>query len=141
MKCGKCNTEIGDKVYGGTYCKNCWWELQEKPQLIITPRLDDLAPNWKGGVYKGRETEYHREYARENIIYNKFTHSMDIYNGEPCSDGLVRHHEYYDLLDINAGIVFITQSEHMFIHQAIRFKKLPPIPVYANWRLYDIEVN
>ena len=83
--------------------------------------------NYKGGIVFGKE--YHREYARKNLVYNKFTGKQEKYTGKPCPAGLVRHHVYYNMADINDGIVFITASEHMTIHQAIRGGKLPEIPV------------
>lgn len=83
----------------------------------------------QNGRYSNDPKTYHREYARAHRIYNKFTHKQEKYTGKPCPDGLVRHHEFYDMADINLGIVFITASDHMTIHQGIRSGKLEEIPV------------
>ena len=83
---------------------------------------------------KPKDLDYFVNYHKNKLIYNKFTQKNEKYTGEPAPDGLVRHHIYYDLLDINLGIVFITQSEHMKIHQDIKFGRTKSIPIYANWR-------
>ena len=83
----------------------------------------------QNGRYSNDPKAYHREYMRTHKIYNKFTGKQENYKGVPCPDGFVRHHTYYDMEDINEGITFITASEHMEIHQDIKFGRREPIPV------------
>lgn len=132
MNCIKCNEYMeANKSYNG-YCRTCWWEIQDKPHLINkVSRKGSDASSYIDGRWVNNKDNYMVEYMRTNQIWNKFTGKHEKYTGEPCPSGLVRHHEYYNLNNINDGVVFITSSEHMKIHQAIRFGREPKIQIFG----------